>query len=67
VIGDSTLQPQSVKIIESQIGENNFLDKKIERLDSIGLDDLEFNVESDRITFLNYIKNNKSYILTLLN
>jgi hypothetical protein len=67
ILSNSPLQDQAIKKVEDQIGENNFLDRKIERLNTIGIYDLELNTESDRITFLNYIKNNKSYILTLLN
>ena len=51
----------------NQIGVNNFKDKELEKLTAIGIYDSNFTTESDRESLINYVQNNKSYILTLLN
>lgn len=58
---------EAINIIENNIGKDNFLNSKKEKVIAIGISDYSFDLESDRKILADYITNNKSYILTLLN
>lgn len=57
---------EAKNIILSQIGANNFEERKLEKMNAIGISDYNFEAEESRINLLNYIKANKSYVLSLL-
>lgn len=58
---------EAINIVENNIGINNFINRKLEKANAIGISDFNFNLESDRNILLDYVKNNKSHILGLLN